>query len=254
LSACLEDAQRVFHLAAIPSVPRSVRDPLLTHESTLTATVRLLIAARDAGSTSFVLSSSSSVYGNSPEMPKRESLPVRPISPYGVAKAGAEAYTRVFGELYGMRTVILRYFNVFGPAQDPASAYAAVIPLFVTGALAGRPITIFGDGRQTRDFTYVDNVVEANLAAASAEVRAGSVYNVAAGEPHSLLDLVGELGDVIGERLKVRYQPPRPGDIVHSSADITLALNELDWKPHVRFAAGLRRTVDWYRSSVPLRS
>jgi UDP-glucose 4-epimerase len=150
--------------------------------------------------------------------------------------------------------VILRYFNVFGPAQDPTSQYAAVIPLFVTRVLSGQPVTIFGDGQQTRDFTYVDNVVDANLAAARGVVEPGSVYNIAAGEPHSLLDLITELEAVTGRPVQATYAPPRPGDIFHSSADISLATKELLWKPHVSFAEGLRRTVEWYRSPVPLLS
>jgi UDP-glucose 4-epimerase len=190
-----------------------------------------------------VLSSSSSVYGETPELPKTERLPPRPVSPYGVAKLAAEGYATIFSSLYKLHTVSLRYFNVFGPGQDPRSHYAAVIPIFVARALEGRSIEIFGDGYQTRDFTYVDNVVTANLAAATAEVPPGRVYNVAAGEPHSLLDLVRDLEVIVGHPLAVEHRPERPGDIRHSHADITLARRELGWAPTVSFPEGLRRMV-----------
>lgn len=239
---------RVFHLAAVPSVPRSVRDPWTSHRSVADATLRLLIAARDAGVGRFVLSSSSSVYGETEVSPKHESLPVRPISPYAVAKAAAEGYARVFGSLYGLMTVSLRYFNVFGAAQDPRSAYAAVVPIFITRALAGQPLLVHGDGSQTRDFTYVDNVVDANIAAATADVAAGSIYNIAAGSPRSLRDLIAGLERILGRHLSVEHGPARAGDIRHSHADISSARRELGWRPRVGFDEGLTRTVEWYRA------
>ena len=242
-------AERVFHLAAVPSVPRSVKDPFVTHQSTVTATLRLLIAARDAKVRRFVYSSSSSVYGETEVSPKREDLPVAPISPYGVAKAAAEAYTRVFGVLFGMRTVSLRYFNVFGPSQDPTSQYAAVVPIFIQLALAGRPLPIKGDGLQTRDFTHVENVIDANLAAAASDVSPGSVYNIAASSPRSILDLARSIERLVGRRVELRFDPARPGDIRHSHADISRASTELHWTPRVDFDEGLRRTVESYRAA-----
>ena len=238
---------RIYHLAAVPSVPRSVTDPVRSHASVATATLRLLVASRDAGVGRVVLSSSSSVYGETDVSPKHEGLPLRPLSPYAVAKAAAEGYARVFASLYGLHTVTLRYFNVFGPSQDPASAYAAVIPIFITRALAGETLVVNGDGTQTRDFTYVDNVVDANLAAASAPAPPGSVYNVAAGSPRSILDLVASLERLLGRTLPVRHQAPRAGDIKHSHADLSAARRELRWEPRIAFDDGLARTVEWYR-------
>ena len=238
---------RIYHLAAVPSVPRSVTDPVRSHASVATATLRLLVASRDAGVGRVVLSSSSSVYGETDVSPKHEGLPLRPLSPYAVAKAAAEGYARVFASLYGLHTVTLRYFNVFGPSQDPASAYAAVIPIFITRALAGETLVVNGDGTQTRDFTYVDNVVDANLAAASAPAPPGSVYNVAAGSPRSILDLVASLERLLGRTLPVRHQAQRAGDIKHSHADLSAARRELRWEPRIAFDDGLARTVEWYR-------
>ncbi|MBI3522181.1 MAG: NAD-dependent epimerase/dehydratase family protein [Chloroflexi bacterium] len=248
LAPHLTDVSRVFHLAAVPSVPRSVNDPLRTHQAVATATLRLLIASRDGRVERFVFSSSSSVYGDTETSPKHEGLPLRPLSPYAVAKAAAESYVRVFADLYGLSTVALRYFNVFGPAQDPLSQYAAVIPLFITRALAGRPLPIDGDGTQTRDFTYVDNVVDANVKAADADAPGGGVYNIAAGDPHSLLDLVTQLERLVGHPLERVQRPRRAGDIKHSHADVSAAKRDLRWEPRVTFADGLKRTYEWYRS------
>lgn len=247
LAPIVVGAERVFHLAAVPSVPRSVRDPLTSHHACATATLRLLLACRDAGVQRFVLSSSSSVYGESEVSPKHEGLATKPLSPYAVAKLAAEGYARVSASLYDLGTVTLRYFNVFGPWQDPASAYAAVIPIFITRALRGEPLPVYGDGTQTRDFTYVDNVVEANLLAAVAEVPGGRVYNVAGGTPHSLSDVVDALSALARRELTVEYRPPRPGDILHSHADVSAAARELSWRPSVPFVEGLRRTFEWYR-------
>ncbi len=238
---------RVFHLAAVPSVPRSVKDPLTSHEAAATATLRVLLSARDAGVQRVVLSSSSSVYGETEVLPKRESLAPMPVSPYAVAKLAAEGYARVFARLYGLTTVSLRYFNVFGPWQDPTSEYAAVIPLFITRALAGQPIVVYGDGEQTRDFTYVDNVVNANIAAATAQVEGGRVFNIAAGAPRSVNALVTAVEEVIGRRIEVDHRPARKGDILHSSADISAAESDLEWRPSIGFEEGIRRTVAWYK-------
>jgi nucleoside-diphosphate-sugar epimerase len=250
LTPVLAGAERVFHLAAVSSVPRSVKDPLTSHRTIATATLRLLVAARDEHVGAFVLSSSSSVYGETTVSPKHERLAARPISPYGVAKLAAEGYARTFASLYGLRTVSLRYFNVFGPGQDERSAYAAVIPLFITAALHGRPLTVHGDGTQTRDFTFVDNVVAANVAAAADGVPAGGVYNIANGDPHSVNELVAELGRIMGRTLEVTHGPARPGDILHSHASNEAARRDLGWSPTVDFAEGLERTVDWYRRSA----
>lgn len=247
LTPILTGVERVFHLAAVPSVPRSVRDPIRTHEVATTATLRLLIAARDAGVERFVFSSSSSVYGETTVSPKHEGLSLEPVSPYGIAKAAAEMYVRAFARLYGLYTISLRYFNVFGPGQDPRSTYAAVIPLFVTRALSGQSLQVFGDGLQTRDFTYVENVVAANIAAAEANCPPGRVYNVALGEPRSVLDLIAAIQRHTGRTPAVEHHPPRPGDIVHSHADTSAAERELGWRPHVGFDEGIRRTVEWFK-------
>lgn len=245
----LDGVSRVFHLAAVPSVPRSVQDPLTSHTSVATATLRLLIGARDARVERVVLSSSSSVYGDTEVSPKHEDLPPRPLSPYAVGKAAADAYAHVFARLYGLHTVVLRYFNVFGPGQDPLSAYAAVIPRFIRAALVSQPLTVYGDGAQTRDFTYVDNAVEANLRAGAASSPPGAVYNIAAGQPHSVNALVDMLRDILKRPLTVVHTDTRVGDILHSHADIGAARRDLGWSPTVDLREGLRRTVDWYQRS-----
>ncbi len=253
----LEDVRRavqgvevVFHQGALPSVPKSIADPLASHEANVTGTLNVLIAAREARVRRVVFASSSSVYGDqNPAAPKDETMPPRPISPYGVAKLAAEHYCRVFYAVYGLETVALRYFNVFGPRQDPASMYAAVIPRFITALLAGQPPIIYGDGEQTRDFTYVGNVVAANLlaAAAPAERVAGEVFNVAMGGQTSLNELVRMLCQIIGSEVSPIYDAPRPGDIRHSRADISKAQHCLKYKPRISLAEGLRLTVAWYR-------
>jgi len=240
----------IFHLAAVPSVPRSVREPLRAHDASATATLKLLLAARDAGVRTFVNSSSSSVYGNVARPPMQEAMATLPRSPYAVAKLAAEGYTRVFSTLFGMQTVSLRYFNVFGPRQDPNSAYAAAIPKFIVAyEKKERPI-VFDDGWQSRDFTYVANVVDANLRAANVAGLGGESINVAAGEPRSVNELLRAIGDVFGFWLEPHYVAPRPGDIRDSHADISLARERLGYRPIVGFDQGLRTTIEWQRGAL----
>jgi nucleoside-diphosphate-sugar epimerase len=240
----------VLHQAALPSVPRSVLDPLTSNASNVIGTLNLLLAARDSGVRRVVLASSSSVYGSNPELPKHEALQTRPIAPYGVAKLAAEGYAQSFHRVYGLNTVVLRYFNVFGPRQDPRSEYAAVIPKFIAAAFQGTSPVIFGDGEQTRDFTYVDNVVQANLLAIQAPEAVGKVYNVAYGESVTLNRLVQLIGEVTGRELIVEYAAPRAGDVRHSRADITRAGTELGYAPEVDLGEGLRRTVEWHAAKA----
>ena len=238
----------VLHLAAIPSVPRSVADPQLTNDANITGTVNLLVAARDARCQRVVFSSSSSVYGDTPTLPKREDMIPSPLSPYAVHKITGEYYCRIFWQLYGLETVSLRYFNVFGPRQDPQSQYAAVIPRFITAILAGRQPTIFGDGKQTRDFSHVDNVAAANLTACEAPKEAlGESFNIACGGRITLLDLVDTINKIAGRNVTPKFDPPRPGDVLHSQADIGKAANLLGWTPHVSFHEGIEKAVAWYR-------
>ena len=247
LDDLVKDVDAVFHLAAVPSVPRSVREPLRSHEAAATATLRLLEAARAAGVRTFVNSSSSSVYGNVARPPMSESMPTLPRSPYAVAKLAAEGYTRVFASLHGMRTVSLRYFNVFGPRQDPNSAYAAALPRFITAYQRREAPTVYDDGLQSRDFTHVANVVEANLLAANAPKLSGESVNIAAGEPRSVLDVLHAISDVFGYWLEPRHLPARPGDIRDSHADISLARTLLNYAPVTGFSEGLKETVAWLR-------
>lgn len=236
----------VCHQAALPSVPRSVQDPLTSNASNVIGTLNILLAARDSDVQRVVFASSSSVYGANPTLPKSEDLVLSPISPYAVAKVAAEGYCRSFASVYGLETVALRYFNVFGPRQDPLSQYAAVIPKFITAALADQPITIFGDGEQSRDFTYIDNVVDANLKALTVDGVEGRFYNIAVGDRISLNQLVDQLRPVMGKDIEVRYQDERAGDVKHSLADISLARAELHYDPQISFEEGIRRTVDFY--------
>jgi UDP-glucose 4-epimerase len=237
----------VFHEAAIPSVVRSVQDPLASHRGNATATLSVLTAARDAGVRRLIYAGSSSVYGNSPRLPKREDMETRPLSPYAVGKLTGEHYLRIFSGLYGMETLTLRYFNVFGPRQDPGSPYSGVISLFAAALLAGRRPVIYGDGTQSRDFTYVANVVDANLRALAAPSAAGEVLNVATGMRVTLNRLLAALNRQTGRKLRARYLAARPGDVKHSLADISRARRKLGYRPLVDFETGLRLTVDWYR-------
>jgi UDP-glucose 4-epimerase len=235
----------VFHVGALGSVPRSVQDPLTTSAVNVEGTLNVLLAARDEGIRRVIYASSSSVYGSAVELPAREGAPVDPISPYGVAKLAAERYCVSFSRVYhSFETVVLRYFNVFGPRQSPHSQYAAVVPLFITAIHAGEPVTIFGDGEQSRDFTYVDNVVDANLRAAEAEGANGRIFNVAAGSPRSVNQLAETVAGLLGKPVERRYGDPRPGDLRDSYADIGAARDVLGWEPEVAFEDGLRRTAE----------
>jgi len=245
-----EGVDYILHQAALPSVPRSIADPLASNDSNVTGTLHLLIAARDAGVKRVVYASSSSVYGDNPTLPKREDMSPAPKSPYAVSKLAGEYYCRVFAQAYGLETVCLRYFNVFGPRQDPASQYAAVIPKFITALLRDEPPTIYGDGHQSRDFTYVSNVVRANLLAATAPDVSGRVFNVACGERYTVLDLVAVLTEILGTHITPVHTAPRPGDVRHSLADITAAREALGYRVEVNFHEGLRRTVAWYREHI----
>jgi nucleoside-diphosphate-sugar epimerase len=237
----------VFHQAALPSVPRSIDDPLTTHDYDLTGTLKVLIAARDAGVRRVVYAASSSAYGDVAGDYKIEDMPPRPLSPYGVAKLGGEYYCQAFNQVYGLETVCLRYFNVFGPHQDPTSQYAAVIPLFITSILDGKAPTIHGDGLQSRDFTYIDNVVHGNLLASRAPKAAGQVMNLAMGGRVTLLELVDKINHVLGTSVQPVHIQSRTGDIKHSRASIDKARTLLDYEPVVDFDTGLARTVEWYK-------
>jgi nucleoside-diphosphate-sugar epimerase len=248
LRTCCTDREVVFHQAALASVPRSVKDPITTNAVNVDGTLQVLWASRDAGVRRVVYAASSSAYGDTETLPKRESMPARPLSPYAVQKHVGELYSGVFARLYGLSSVCLRYFNVFGPRQDPNSQYAAVIPIFITRLLRGEAPVINGDGEQSRDFTYVANVVQANLLAAEAPDPGGRVVNVACGERFTLNDLYHRLQGLTGCHLAPVYGPRRPGDVAHSQADITLAGELLGFRPTVGFAAGLAETVAWFRA------
>jgi UDP-glucose 4-epimerase len=247
LSRVVAGVDVVFHEAAISSVSRSLAEPLTIHEVNATGTLRVLVAAQKAGVRRVVYASSASAYGDSPEPRKAETLLPRPLSPYAASKLAGEHYCAIFHAVFGLETVALRYFNVFGPQQDPASEYAAVIPRFVLAALQGRPATVFGDGEQTRDFCYVDDVVAANLAAAAAPQAAGGVFNIATGHPTSLNQILALLGEIVGRPVAHLFEPSREGDIRHSLADVARAERALGYKSTVSLVEGLRRTLEWYR-------
>jgi len=247
LGHALAGVEIVFHEAAIPSVPRSLVDPVASHEANATATLKLLRASREAGVRRVVYAASSSAYGDTPTLPKVETMRPAPLSPYAVSKLTGELYCQVFAGAYGLETVCLRYFNVFGPRQDPGSAYAAVIPRFVTAALAGAPLTIYGDGSQSRDFCYVDDAVAANLLAAAApSAVSGRVFNVAGGAATTLNDVAHMIGELVGRAVEVSYAPARTGDVKHSRAHREAARVGLGYGPAVPFSEGLRRTIAWY--------
>ena len=253
-SAAVRDVEVVLHQAAMPSVPRSVEDPLTSTSTNVTGTLNVMLAARDMGVRRVVCASSSSIYGANPVLPKHEGLAPQPFSPYAVAKLAGEGYCRTFNEVYGLETVALRYFNVFGPNQDPASHYAAVIPRFIRAALTGATPTVFGDGEQTRDFTHVDNIVEANLRAIEAPGVAGLAINIAYGEPISLNELIRTIEDLTGRPMRPDYLDARPGDVRHSHADVSLAENALGYRPVVDFRTGLERVIAHYEELLGERA
>lgn len=236
----------VLHQAALPSVPRSIADPITTHEVNTNGTLNILNAARDLGVGRVVFASSSSIYGNSPDLPKHEGMLPNPLSPYAVSKLTGEKYMQVFHALYGIETVSLRYFNVFGPRQDPASQYSAVIPKFITAALEGVAPVVYGDGEQTRDFTFVRNVVDANMAAATAEGVGGEVMNIACHDRISLNGLLRMVGEILGRTIAPQYEPTRLGDVKHSFAAIDHAAHVLGYAPQVAFRQGLQETIEHY--------
>ncbi len=248
--SAMKDIDVVLHQGALPSVPRSVDDPAATHKHCVDATFTLLLAARDAGIKRFVYASSSSAYGDTPTLPKVETMGPEPLSPYAAAKLAGEYYAKVFYNVFGLETISLRYFNVFGPHQDPTSQYAAAIPAFVMAILKDEPPTIFGDGEQTRDFTYVDNVVEANLLAARVKHTAGEVVNIACGRAVTVNEIIDMINDLVGKNIKPVYDPPRPGDVKHSLADVTLAKKTIGFEPTMPFKQGLQLAIDWYRDNL----
>lgn len=248
----VEGNTAVFHHAALGSVPRSVSDPITSNAVNVDGTLNLLVAARDARVRRFIFASSSSVYGNTPILPKAETMPTNPLSPYALTKLGGEEYCRIFHRLYGLETVSLRYFNVFGPRQRPDSQYAAVIPRFITAILEGRQPQVHGDGLQSRDFTFVSNNVEANLLAADAPAErvAGHVFNIACNDQITLLQLINTIKMLVDSDVSPAFLPPRPGDVQHSWADIGLARDALGYAPKTAFMEGLRTTVTAFRKAL----
>lgn len=242
----VEGVDWVFHEAALPSVARSVEDPLSTNAVNVQGTLQLLLAARDAGVRRVVYAASSSAYGDTPTLPKIETMPPSPLSPYALQKYAGEQYCVMFSRLYGLETVALRYFNVFGPRQDPAGFYSAVIPRFIVQLARGEKPTVFGDGEQSRDFTYIDNVVDANLLAAERSEAVGEVINVACGERITLNRLLAELCDILGVDIPAEHAPPRAGDVRHSLADISKAHRLLGYEPGIALREGLERTAAFF--------
>lgn len=246
--AC-EGVDFVIHQAALASVQRSIERPAESTAVNVGGTVNLLTAAREGGVSRFVLASSSSVYGDTPTLPKHESMPTAPLSPYAVSKLAGEEFLRVFAATLGLSAISLRYFNVFGPRQDPNSHYAAVVPRFITALLRGERPTVYGDGLQSRDFTYVENVVQANLSACRLEGFRGEVINVACGDRFTLLDLLRHIGEILGVDPRPRFEPPRDGDVRHSMADVARARQMLAFAPTIGFREGLERTVSHFRNA-----
>ncbi len=246
VSEAVKGVDYVLHQAALPSVPRSVKNPLTSNTVNVDGTLNLLEACKNNDVKRFVMASSSSVYGDTPELPKHEQMWTDPLSPYAVTKLTCEKYCRVFYNLYGLETVCLRYFNIFGPRQDPASEYAAVIPKFILAMLSGKKPIVFGDGEQSRDFTFISNAVEANLLATKAPSAPGNYYNIACGARFTLNDLLDKLRKILELNIQAEYTEPRPGDIMHSYADIKKAENDLGYKPQVDFENGLEKTIEWF--------
>ncbi|MHC5060966.1 MAG: SDR family oxidoreductase [Planctomycetota bacterium] len=246
----VKDIDVVLHQGALPSVPLSIEDPVSTHKHCVDATFTLLVAARDAGIKRFVYAASSSAYGDSPTLPKTETMITNPLSPYAAAKLAGEYYCKTFYTAFGLETISLRYFNIFGPYQNPASQYAAAIPAFVTAILKDEPPTIYGDGLQSRDFTYIDNVVEANLLAARAKQTAGEVVNIACGDRVTINMVIDLINELLGKTVKPVYVASRVGDVKHSLADISLARKVIGYKPVVNFSSGLEKAIQWYSDNL----
>jgi nucleoside-diphosphate-sugar epimerase len=249
-SACV-GVDYVIHLAARTSVPRSVANPIESNHVNIDGIVNVLVAARDAKVCRFVFSASSSAYGETPELPKKETMPASPISPYGVTKLAGELYAQVFGRAYGLENTSLRYFNVFGPRQDPTSQYSGVLSRFMLAVIRGESPVIYGDGEQSRDFTYIANVVDATLLACEAPRASGMVFNGGTGARITLNQVLKLLEKITGKKIQAKYEPPRTGDIKDSQADISLARDVLGYQPHMDFEQGLKLTWDWYASSYP---
>ncbi|MBN2304476.1 MAG: SDR family oxidoreductase [Anaerolineae bacterium] len=249
LADAMQGVDYVFHIAALPSVPRSVKDPIGSNDHNVNGTLNVLVTARDAGVKRVVYSASSSAYGNVDSEFKSEEMTPNPLSPYAVAKLAAEMYCKAFTNVYGLETVAVRYFNVFGPRQDPLSAYAAVIPKFITAMLDDSPPPVEGDGLQSRDFTYIDNVVHGNLLACHTPGVAGETFNIACGGRINLLDMIEILNRLMGKNIKPLFMDPRPGDVKHSRAAINKAREMLSYEPIVEFDEGLARTLAWYESN-----
>jgi UDP-glucose 4-epimerase len=250
ISPLFVHADYVIHLAALPSVARSIADPLTANAVNITGTLDVLLAARDAGVKRLVFAASAAAYGDNPTMPRLETLAPNPLSPYALAKLAGEYYCQIFTRIYGLETVALRYFNIFGPRQNPDSPYTGVLSKFVAAYQRGDTPVIFGDGEQSRDFTYVDNVVDATLRACAAPGAAGKVINIGVGKSYTLNQTIALLNGIFGRHVKPKYDPPRKGDALHSLADISLARQALGYEPQVSFEQGLRRTVDWFRSEA----
>jgi nucleoside-diphosphate-sugar epimerase len=243
----MKDIEVVFHQAALPSVQRSVEDPLISNSVNVEGTLNILLSSRDTGVKRLIYASSSSIYGDTPTLPKQEEMPPNPLSPYALQKYIGEHYCRLFFQLYGLETVSLRYFNVFGPKQDPNSIYSAVIPRFIDALLEGHPPIIFGDGEQSRDFTYIDNVIQANLLAMHVDRLNGEPINIACGKRTSLNQLLATLYDIFGTKVSPIYQEPRKGDVRHSLADIRKGKQILNYEPNVGIEAGLKKTVEYFK-------
>jgi UDP-glucose 4-epimerase len=247
---CFAGVQYVLHLAALPSVPRSVADPLSANKVNIEGTLNVLLASRDANVKRVVFAASSAAYGDNPTLPRVESHEPRPMSPYALTKVAGEYYCQIFTRLYGLEAVALRYFNIFGPRQNPHSQYTGVLSKFIAAYIEGTTPIIFGDGEQSRDFTYIDNVVDATLRACTAPDASGKVINVGVGGRFTLNQTITLLNQIFGKQVTPRYDPPRSGDVLHSQADISLARQVLGYEPQVPYEQGLRKTVEWYRHEL----
>jgi nucleoside-diphosphate-sugar epimerase len=249
VQAACRGADYVVHLAARTSVPRSVADPVDTNHANIDGTLNVLVAARDAKVRRFVFAASSSAYGDTPTLPKVETMQPAPISPYGVTKYVGELYAQVFGRVYGLENASVRYFNVFGPRQDPTSQYSGVLSQYMLAVIEGKPPVVYGDGEQSRDFTYVENIVDETLRACEAPGASGKVFNGGTGSRITLNEVLKQLEKITGKKIQAKYEPPRTGDILHSQADISLARKVLGYEPAVLFEHGLKRTWDWYNAA-----